>query len=86
MSMTIRTCPKCATRFQSSILPIANKTLPFPDFDLLCTNCANVLNSNSKYKVVNDYYFDENGNTVFTADYHLKRGYCCRNNCRHCPY
>ncbi|MGW8121082.1 MULTISPECIES: DUF5522 domain-containing protein [Roseivirga] len=23
---------------------------------------------------------------VFTAKYHLKRGYCCKNGCRHCPY
>lgn len=23
---------------------------------------------------------------VFTAKYHLKRGYCCQNGCRHCPY
>ncbi len=33
-----------------------------------------------------DYYFDDNGNTVFTASYHLKRGTCCHNQCRHCPY
>lgn len=33
-----------------------------------------------------DYYLDENGNTVFTAVYHLKRGTCCGNGCRHCPY
>jgi len=33
-----------------------------------------------------DYYFDENGLLVFTAAYHLKRGYCCNNGCRHCPY
>ncbi|MBX2967241.1 MAG: hypothetical protein KF845_13935 [Cyclobacteriaceae bacterium] len=32
-----------------------------------------------------DYYF-ENGLLVFTAHYHLKRGYCCRSGCRHCPY
>jgi Family of unknown function (DUF5522) len=32
-----------------------------------------------------DYYL-ENGLLVFTAAYHLKRGYCCHNNCRHCPY
>ena len=32
-----------------------------------------------------DYYF-ENGLMVFTEAYHLKRGYCCQNNCRHCPY
>ena len=32
-----------------------------------------------------DYYL-ENGLFVFTAAYHLKRGYCCGNACRHCPY
>lgn len=32
-----------------------------------------------------DFYF-ENGLLVFTAAYHLKRGYCCGNGCRHCPY
>ena len=23
---------------------------------------------------------------VFTAQYLLKRGYCCQSGCRHCPY
>jgi len=32
-----------------------------------------------------DYYL-ENGYIVFTAAYHLKRGYCCGSGCRHCPY
>jgi hypothetical protein len=32
-----------------------------------------------------DYYF-EGPNIVFTAAYHLKRGYCCGSGCRHCPY
>ncbi|HRG31841.1 MAG: hypothetical protein IPJ83_12380 [Saprospiraceae bacterium] len=32
-----------------------------------------------------DFYL-ENGFIVFTASYHLKRGYCCRSGCRHCPY
>ena len=32
-----------------------------------------------------DYYL-ENENYVFKKWYHLKRGYCCKNNCRHCPY
>jgi hypothetical protein len=32
-----------------------------------------------------DFYF-EDGLMVFTAAYHLKRGYCCENRCRHCPY
>jgi hypothetical protein len=32
-----------------------------------------------------DFYFD-GPLMVFTAAYHLKRGYCCENDCRHCPY
>jgi len=33
-----------------------------------------------------DFYFDERGLMVLTAQYHLKRGVCCGNGCRHCPY
>lgn len=32
-----------------------------------------------------DFYFD-GGLMVLTARYLLNRGYCCDNNCRHCPY
>ena len=32
-----------------------------------------------------DFYFD-GPYMVFTAAYHLKRGYCCNSDCRHCPY
>lgn len=32
-----------------------------------------------------DYYF-ENGLLVLTACFLEKRGYCCQNKCRHCPY
>ena len=32
-----------------------------------------------------DYYF-EGSVMVFTAHYLLKRGTCCGNGCRHCPY
>ncbi len=33
-----------------------------------------------------DYYINEEGNFVFTKEYHLKRGYCCKNKCLHCPW
>ena len=33
-----------------------------------------------------DYYLNEQGYRVFTRQYHLKRGYCCKNGCKHCPY
>ena len=32
-----------------------------------------------------DYYF-ENGLMVLTEHFLKNRGYCCENNCRHCPY
>jgi hypothetical protein len=32
-----------------------------------------------------DFYMD-GPYLVFTAAYHLRRGYCCNSNCRHCPY
>jgi len=32
-----------------------------------------------------DFYW-EGPYMVFTAAYHLKRGYCCGSGCRHCPY
>lgn len=33
-----------------------------------------------------DYYFNEAGFIVLTERYHLDRGYCCGNGCRHCPF
>ncbi len=33
-----------------------------------------------------DFYYNEAGYLVFTEEYHLKKGYCCGNGCRHCPY
>ncbi len=32
-----------------------------------------------------DFYY-EGSYIVFTEAYHLKRGYCCSSQCRHCPY
>ena len=33
-----------------------------------------------------DYYMSEDGYLVFTEKYHLKRGYCCKSGCKHCPF
>jgi len=32
-----------------------------------------------------DFYMD-GPYLVFTEAYHLRRGYCCSSDCRHCPY
>jgi len=51
--------------------------------DCLCRDC--ILAFKSAYAALPPYY-TENRLLVFTAKYHLERGYCCRNGCRHCPY
>jgi len=33
-----------------------------------------------------DFYFDKDGLMVLTEEFLKKRGYCCDNNCRNCPY
>ena len=36
--------------------------------------------------VESDDYYLEGAMIVFTARYHLRRGYCCESGCRHCPF
>jgi len=33
-----------------------------------------------------DDFYVEKGKFVWTEKFLLNRGYCCNNNCRHCPY
>ncbi len=33
-----------------------------------------------------DYYMSPEGYRVMTEYYLVKRGYCCSNGCKHCPY
>lgn len=39
-----------------------------------------------KDKSLVDYYINSQGFMVFTKEYHLKRGYCCKNKCQNCPF
>jgi 2-iminoacetate synthase ThiH len=32
------------------------------------------------------HYYLENGKVVFLPFYHIERGKCCGNKCRHCPF
>lgn len=31
-------------------------------------------------------YYNEGERIVFTEQFHIQRGQCCGNGCRHCPY
>ena len=42
--------------------------------------------SENTIKENEDYYYNEQGYKVFTENFHLKRGYCCKSGCKHCPY
>ncbi len=33
-----------------------------------------------------DFYYNDQGYIVLTEQFHLKKGYCCGNGCKHCPY
>lgn len=33
-----------------------------------------------------DFYYNEDGRIVLTEEYHKRRGSCCGNGCKHCPY
>ena len=47
--------------------------------------CVEKGEQQEKLKEGEDYYF-ENGLMVLTARYLLRRGYCCEQGCRNCPY
>lgn len=31
-------------------------------------------------------FYEEGDLVIFTERYHQSRGYCCKSDCRHCPY
>ena len=43
-------------------------------------------NNGNKLIEGEDFYFTPEGYKCFTEKHHLKRGYCCKSGCRHCPY
>jgi len=47
--------------------------------------CESNLPISAPMPVDGDFYW-EGANVVFTAQFHLRRGFCCGSGCRHCPY
>ncbi|MBM78189.1 MAG: hypothetical protein CL846_06880 [Crocinitomicaceae bacterium] len=43
--------------------------------------------SSKRNKLSSDeFYYSKEGYIVFTEKHHLNRGFCCKNQCKHCPY
>jgi hypothetical protein len=67
-------------------------------FDCLCVSCLQNFNqlatisqnqlfpSNEEMLIEGLHFYKENNYWVFTQLYHMLRGYCCKNGCRHCVY
>lgn len=67
-------------------------------YDCLCNSCLNEINNlvsisdkynfpiSSEQLIEGIHYYKENNFWVFTELYHIIRGSCCKNNCRHCAY
>lgn len=57
--------------------------------ELVRASCFRVMETDDAEREVikegEDYYF-EDGLMVLTGRYLLRRGYCCEQGCRHCPY
>ena len=41
---------------------------------------------NKKEFIGGIHYYLEDGKVIFTEKYHIDRGQCCGEKCRHCPY
>jgi hypothetical protein len=76
--------PVCICR--SCLETVARVSASLNDPDAVLTEVFQLTRSSGSTLLQEDYYLDENGNMVFTAAYHLKRGTCCGNGCRHCPF
>ena len=43
-------------------------------------------NKGGEVKLLPSSFYIEDGKYVFTEEFHLSRGYCCKNGCRHCAF
>lgn len=96
MNARTKRCSKCGAAFACGAHASGCWCEQYPPLkpvdgqDCLCPGClsaaaAQPASARSPLTEGEDYYL-EGAAIVFTAAYHLRRGYCCRSGCRHCPY
>lgn len=78
---------------QETVDFLHNKT----NHECLCNTCLQKFDEWIKFALNNPFptrmsqmspvhFYTENGYFVFTEQYHVHKGNCCGNNCRHCVY
>ncbi len=83
---------------QAEVCKETHHFLAQTQYDCLCQGCLSEINQmvleaqkipfpvkNNEF-IENLHYYSEGGLIVFTEFYHLCRGSCCGNGCRHCAY
>jgi hypothetical protein len=93
--MEVKKCSQCSEIFNCGSSLQSCWCMDYPPIsiinkgaDCLCAKCLNlvVTQDEKRTDIIQQDYYIENGLYVFTESYHLKRGYCCKNGCRHCPF
>lgn len=75
-------CPHClSVRIKTKLNDEPEKAAPY-----LKKAAKQVMSGIPNLQEDLDYYINDEGNWVFTTFYHLRKGYCCQNGCKHCPY
>ncbi len=81
-----------------ALSPEAIRLLGASYYDCLCKDCLSDINqlaktarsyqfpSQKEMLIEGLHFYKEGPHTVFTDIYHILRGNCCGNGCRHCPY
>jgi hypothetical protein len=85
--------PSCASRNPVATALGTDLLINAPGIIRLCRTAIKMFSSDQNPTVNppellvegEDYYWEGEA-IVFTAQYHLRRGYCCDSGCRHCPY
>lgn len=72
-------CPKCLGEAISKLNPHSGDATD-------ATSQTKANETSPSPLVEGEDYYCEGAMIVFTARYHLRRGYCCESGCRHCPY
>jgi hypothetical protein len=81
-SMVDCLCPACLK--EAAIKKINEYVATITPEEALNNKAKDLPRTNNQIEGI-DFYV-ENGKYIFTAWHHLKRGDCCGNGCRHCPY
>lgn len=74
-------CPNCLANLVGETIESHLNSLSREEALILASRYRN-----DRTLIENIDYTIESGNLVFSRWYHLKRGSCCGNRCRHCPY